>query len=344
MGTLEYIAPEQIEGGPADGRSDQYALAGIAVACLSGKVPFPRDSDVALINAHLHDAPPSVHVRRPDLPPAVDGVIARGLAKVPDDRYRDCRAFVDELRSALGITATHTAARDQVMPDRRVLAAVAGLMVVAVLGVIAFGLLSGSGSLSDPSDGPSQAVASPSALVEASPTEDVFPNDAEEALLNELPGDLQGNCSRGPYGVIVGHSGGAAPLVSLECTPPSSSGASQVVVRRFRPPGGIGALVGGFISSIAGGAELSGGRGSLTGDGRQVGPGDCATEPRANGRWQLAGEDVGAIVCYTVASSGDAFLWWTYDSDAILVRAINQRGDSEALYDWFEQNARFITP
>ncbi len=102
IGTLEYIAPEQIEGKAVDGRADQYALAAIAVACLTGNPPYPRDSDVAIINAHLHDPPPSVFLRRAELPVAVDAVVARGLAKQPDDRYPDCKAFVDDLRAAFG--------------------------------------------------------------------------------------------------------------------------------------------------------------------------------------------------------------------------------------------------
>ena len=73
-------------------------------------------------------------------------------------------------------------------------------------------------------------------------------------------------------------------------------------------------------------------------------PGDCAISKRANGRWQRAGTDVGAILCYTDSATGDAILWWTYDADAIVVKAINQRGDSAALYDCFEQTARFIQP
>ncbi len=88
---------------------------------------------------------------------------------------------------------------------------------------------------------------------------------------------------------------------------------------------------------------MVGGGGSITG-GPPVPPGDCSVSKRANGRWQRAGADVGAILCYTESTTGDAILWWTYDADAIVVKAINQRGDSAALYDWFEQTARFIQP
>ncbi len=339
VGTLEYIAPEQIEGKAADGRSDQYALAGIAVACLSGQVPFPRDSDVALINAHLHDAPPSVHLRRPEVPIEVDAVIARGLAKDPADRYPDCRTMIDDLRGALGLTAVHPRPIDRPARDRRPLALVGGLLLVVLLGVVAFGLLTSSESPSGPSDAPSQDIASPSTVAGASPTDAVYPNPAEQALLEGLPDDLQRTCARGPYGVIVGNSGGGAPEVSLLCMPSVTAGANEVLIRRFALSSASHGLVPGFISSIAAG---EGAPGWLKGDGLPIAPGDCATKARANGRWSIAGEDVGPIACFTAAASGDAFLWWGYDDDAILVRAVNQRGDAAALYDWFENNALFI--
>jgi serine/threonine protein kinase len=59
MGTLTYIAPEQIEGKPVDGRTDEYGLACVAFECLTGRVPFARDTDIAIAMAHLRDGPPS---------------------------------------------------------------------------------------------------------------------------------------------------------------------------------------------------------------------------------------------------------------------------------------------
>ena len=145
LGTLEYVAPEQIEGKPVDGRADQYALAAIAVECLTGLAPYPRDSDLAIVNAHLRDAPPSVHQRRSDLPSAVDAVIARGLAKRPADRYPDSRTFVGELRDALGVTATQPRPRPYAAGRRRTWLTVAGAASVVVLALAAgvIGLASG---------------------------------------------------------------------------------------------------------------------------------------------------------------------------------------------------------
>jgi predicted ATPase/serine/threonine protein kinase len=103
LGTVAYMAPEQIEGREVDGRTDQYALACAAFELLSGVVPFERDQDMAVIYAHLSLPPPSLASRRPDLPSAADDVLARAMAKVPQDRYPSCREFADALRQAFGL-------------------------------------------------------------------------------------------------------------------------------------------------------------------------------------------------------------------------------------------------
>ena len=74
-----------------DGRTDQYALACAAFELLSGEPPFPRDEGMAVLYAHLSEPPPPLTSRRPDLPPAVDEVLARALAKAPEDRYAQLR-------------------------------------------------------------------------------------------------------------------------------------------------------------------------------------------------------------------------------------------------------------
>jgi serine/threonine protein kinase/DNA-binding beta-propeller fold protein YncE len=101
LGTLDYAAPEQIEGRPLDGASDQYALACSAFEMLCGEPPFRREQGVSVMYAHLSEPPPLVTGRRPDLPAAVDEVLAKGLAKAPGDRYASCREFAAALRLAL---------------------------------------------------------------------------------------------------------------------------------------------------------------------------------------------------------------------------------------------------
>ena len=103
MGTLDYCAPEQIQGQEVDARTDEYALACAVFALLSGEPPFPRDEGMAVLYAQLSAAPPLLTSRRPDLPSAVDNVLLRALAKVPGDRYASCGEFANALRMAFGL-------------------------------------------------------------------------------------------------------------------------------------------------------------------------------------------------------------------------------------------------
>ncbi|WP_460370768.1 serine/threonine-protein kinase, partial [Actinocorallia lasiicapitis] len=102
VGTPRYISPEQITGDQVDGRCDQYALACVAYEMLAGVPPFTKDSQLALIYAHVQDQAPPLTSLRPDLPPEADAVLARALQKAPAARFGSCREFVLRLRQALG--------------------------------------------------------------------------------------------------------------------------------------------------------------------------------------------------------------------------------------------------
>ena len=103
LGTPDYAAPEQISGGAVDGRADQYALACVAYTLLSGSVLFKREVPMAVLYAHVSAPPPRLTAARPELPAAMNDVLARALAKEPDDRYGSCGEFADALREALGL-------------------------------------------------------------------------------------------------------------------------------------------------------------------------------------------------------------------------------------------------
>jgi DNA-binding beta-propeller fold protein YncE len=101
LGTIDYVAPEQIEGSPVDGRADQYSLGCVLFECLTGVVPFRRASELAVLWAHVHDPPPRVGEHRPDLPARLDEAIGRALAKAPDDRHPSCADLVTSAKAAL---------------------------------------------------------------------------------------------------------------------------------------------------------------------------------------------------------------------------------------------------
>ena len=98
VGTIHYVAPEQIEGGDVDTRTDVYSLACLLFHCLTGHVPFERETDVAVIYAHLSETPPKLTDVRPELPAGLDAVIAKGLDKSPDRRFQSCSDLMSAAR------------------------------------------------------------------------------------------------------------------------------------------------------------------------------------------------------------------------------------------------------
>jgi hypothetical protein len=96
MGTISYVAPEQLVDGPLDGRADQYALAATTFHLLTGAPPFPDSNTAVVISHHLSTPPPRISERRPDLA-HLDAVLARALAKDPDERYPNCLDFARAL-------------------------------------------------------------------------------------------------------------------------------------------------------------------------------------------------------------------------------------------------------
>jgi predicted Ser/Thr protein kinase len=100
VGTVDYAAPEQIEGKALDGRADVYALGCVLYQCLTGSLPYEKDSEVAMLYAHVSEPPPSLAEKRPDLPAELGAVITKALAKSPDHRYSTCRELIAAARAA----------------------------------------------------------------------------------------------------------------------------------------------------------------------------------------------------------------------------------------------------
>ena len=101
LGTSDYIAPEQASGQPVDARTDQYSLGVLLYELLTGEVPYPADSFMAVAMRHLRDAVPSVRERRSDVPDRVDEIVARAMAKRPEDRFPSTKAMVAAIEAAL---------------------------------------------------------------------------------------------------------------------------------------------------------------------------------------------------------------------------------------------------
>jgi serine/threonine protein kinase len=128
IGTIEYSAPEQIEGNDVDARTDVYALACVLFECLAGEPPFHRPSEVAVLNAHLHAPPAKLTRAAPDVPPALEHVIAKALSKSPLDRYPSTGEFLNAARAAAAERRVHR---------RRLAVSVSLLLLAALLGAAA---------------------------------------------------------------------------------------------------------------------------------------------------------------------------------------------------------------
>ena len=120
VGTPDYVAPEQIQAGKVDGRTDVYSLGCVLYEMLTGSVAFPRDNDMAKLWAHVTDPPPPPTLRRPDLAKAFDDVVARATSKDPDQRYATASELAAAVNQAVNdqsskvipgaLQATHAAA------------------------------------------------------------------------------------------------------------------------------------------------------------------------------------------------------------------------------------------
>ncbi|MGH3569183.1 MAG: serine/threonine-protein kinase, partial [Pseudonocardia sp.] len=141
-GGPDYVAPEQILGGPVDGRADMYALGAVLYQCLTGVAPYLRPDRAAVLAAHVHEGPPRVSERRMDLPRDLDGVIATAMAKNPADRFDSCGAMITAAAAVIGTGGAVPPPPDQASGTRRRRRrwTVVGALVAAVV-LIAGGLL-----------------------------------------------------------------------------------------------------------------------------------------------------------------------------------------------------------
>jgi non-specific serine/threonine protein kinase len=113
LGTIDYAAPEQLEGKDLTFAADIYAFGCVLFECLAGRRPF-EGNDVAVVRAHVLEPPPQISSIRPELPVALDAVIERALAKEPLERFGDCRELVEAARLALAVTQTSAGPVDAV--------------------------------------------------------------------------------------------------------------------------------------------------------------------------------------------------------------------------------------
>jgi YVTN family beta-propeller protein len=220
VGTLDYAAPEQFEGKQLDGRADVYSLGCVLYECLTGEIPFRRDNQAALVYAHLMADPPKVTEAKPDLPQALDAVVAKGMAKKPEERYSTAGELLADARDILGARAgaeVGAAVRKEALPPKhgpagpgpaprsrwpRPMLVGAGALALIAAVIAAVLLSTGDGGKLGPSSGPSAAgaVASKDRVVRVNPS--------NRQVLASIPtGSAPSGVATGEGSVWVANSG-----------------------------------------------------------------------------------------------------------------------------------------
>ena len=146
LGTIDYVAPEQIRGDPIDGRADVYSLGCVLYECLTGSAPFAIRSDVALLYAHLEEEPPTA--------PGLGDVLAKALAKDPQDRYPTCGELVEAAARALGVSREGRSR----WPLLTVVAIAAIIGIAVVAGLLARGEPASQGGAGAATQGPPEST------------------------------------------------------------------------------------------------------------------------------------------------------------------------------------------
>jgi serine/threonine protein kinase len=205
VGTLDYVAPEQIRGTDVDARADVYSLGCLLFECLTGEPPFRSDLEVTVLYAHLSEHPPKPSARRPELPAAIDAVVARAMAKRPEDRYASAGALAEAARASLGPTRAipPPGRRRAVVLAGAVLAAIVAVTVVVSIALARGDSKPGATASSGGSPTPSRAA---STLGFAQGVVSVDP--ATGSIGRRIPGPGTSECSGQSVGTIAAGEGG----------------------------------------------------------------------------------------------------------------------------------------
>jgi Protein kinase domain len=345
LGTIDYIAPEQIAGSRIDGRADVYSLACVLFECLTGSIPYVRENQAAVLWAHLHDEVPRATALNSSLSREVDAVLARGMAKVPENRFSTGRELVAALqtsleagamtgpiesetlvaRSSAGVAPAPTA-RAPMEPARQH-GSRRGLALAAAVGVVLGGAIAGLAFLlSDRGTSAQRTTPEEPAARENTPAA-LTPFDDD--LLPHVPDELQAGCRHAP------------PLTAqFDATLSCSSGDVSSLTYSHARSGFH--LYNHFLQRMT--------RAGLTASDPPLLTGRCSTGeiPAVNiavpqglsGRAETPervprAERLGWVLCYQDA--GEARIEWV--TSELGVYSIATGEDLAALYDWWRREA-----
>jgi serine/threonine-protein kinase len=357
LGTLHYASPEQIEGKPVDGRTDQYALGCVMYECLTGHPPFAGELN-AMISAHLTKPLPSVRESDQTVPAAIDAVLARATQKNPADRFPTCGEFAAATTRALSPSGD-TVGDGGVLTPPPPPSAPASATVVAGTPVPS----SPSAPLTPPPPG-APVTPAPGGPLTPPPGGQWTP-PPRGPRRSPLPFILAGAGGLAVIAVVVvlvlvlggGGGGGGSPPTTTTSSGPRLSAAEQalrthvpVAFRstcqpandtktpgeaaslRCTPPGTGVAFVTYFQFDSA--AALNNDYQNVLNNNsiaRESGTGQCSAGMPNESSYSSNGVDKGRIVCFIDTRDGTATVWWTDADRRILVLASRTDNDLLAL-------------
>jgi DNA-binding SARP family transcriptional activator/tRNA A-37 threonylcarbamoyl transferase component Bud32 len=332
VGTLDYAAPEQFQGGTPDARTDVYSMGCVLFECLTGHPPFRSENDAGLMYAHLQQQPPSVTADRPDLPKEIDEVIARAMAKAPGNRQPSAGTLADEATRALHVGVPGEAGADGRGSLLRRLAPVLAVAAALVVGIVVASLVQ--------SETPEAAGATGSASPTSSPNPTVPPtfrtvdralSDPERQLLTFIPPDVKGDCLpldrpeplHGERATLVCRTAELEVLYQLFQTRDEMNEAFEINVNNQQAPDG-----------------------------------DCSADTVAIGTYAVGGKLAGQVLCYTIErgpffEEGGGFaeslpdqshIEWTDENASIYGHAIRNDLADRSLFEWWLSSSGPMAP
>ena len=301
MGTIDYVAPEQIKGQAVDGRADVYSLGCVLYECLTGEPPFRRETEVATLYAHLEDPPPKPSAKRPSVRSALDDPVIKAMAKSPNDRFDTSNKFADAAHESLRSPPKKRKARAKPSTWKAQSPHIGrGTIAVGLATITVITLGFGAWFLSRPSKAPTNGR--PRTTPDA--------KSEEMQLLALVPASFRGSCNPTP---------GIPPsaATAVDCV----SGDVSVRYTRFEDQPSMNDWFEGTVNTAG------------------ASSGDCATTHVAEGVWSILGENHGRVVCYQRRSKGESWIEWTDDRFLVLGHATRPDLGDMDLYRWWATRA-----